>query len=136
MKFGVALVSGYLLGSISFAYLIVYALTGEDVRKLGDGNPGAANVARTLGRKWGVLVWSGDVTKTLVALTFARRLGVEHPVFLTLVGIAAILGHCYSIFLKFRGGKGVACMGAVILFIMPRLFPLAIFLWFLIQKLN
>ncbi|HOL67562.1 MAG TPA: glycerol-3-phosphate acyltransferase, partial [bacterium] len=99
MKFGVALVSGYLLGSISFAYLIVYALTGEDVRKLGDGNPGAANVARTLGRKWGVLVWSGDVTKTLVALTFARRLGVEHPVFLTLVGIAAILGHCYSIFL-------------------------------------
>ncbi len=136
MKLVSLLLLSYVLGSISFAYLVAYSITGKDIKSLGDGNPGAANVARVLGRKWGLLTWAGDVTKTLLALTVARSAGIENLTLLTLVGIAAILGHCYSVFLRFKGGRGVAVMGGVVLFLMPKLFLLALILWFLIQKLN
>ncbi|MCM8769430.1 MAG: glycerol-3-phosphate acyltransferase [Candidatus Omnitrophica bacterium] len=133
---GLAIVLGYLLGNILTAYPVAYLVKKESIRKLGDGNPGAANVARSLGRKWGILVWAGDVTKVLLAMSLAKKMGIDGIFILTLVGVSAILGHCYPIFFRFQGGKGIACMGATVLFIMPKVFPLAIILWFLIQRIN
>lgn len=134
--FIIFLVFGYLCGSISFAYLFTYFLTGKDIRTIGTKNPGAANVAREVGKKWGILVWIGDTIKGILPMTLTKIYGITNPILLTLVGCSAILGHCYSIFLKFKGGKGAATSGGVILFLMPKLFILVIILWFLSQKIN
>lgn len=129
-------VAGYIIGSISFAYLFTLFLTGKDIREIGTKNPGAANVARNVGKKWGIIVWLGDTIKGIIPMVFARNLGISNIIILTIVGISAIIGHCYSIFLRFKGGKGAATTGGVILFLMPILFPLVIALWFIAQKIN
>ncbi|MCX8083146.1 MAG: glycerol-3-phosphate acyltransferase [bacterium] len=136
MEIVYCILAGYILGSVSFAYLFTYFLTGKDIRDIGTGNPGAANVARSIGRKWGIIVWLGDTIKGVVPMLFAKNLGISNIIILTIVGVSAILGHCYSIFLKFKGGKGAATSGGVILFLMPILFPLVIILWFVAQKIN
>lgn len=130
------MIIGYLIGSISFAYLFTYFLTGKDIRKIGTGNPGAANVARCVGKKWGIIVWISDTIKGIFPMFLAKKYGINNFVLLTLIGSSAIIGHCYSIFLKFKGGKGAATSGGVILYLMPKLFPLVIILWFLAQKIN
>lgn len=125
-----------MVGSISFAYLFTYFLTGQDIREIGTKNPGAANVARNVGKKWGMVVWVGDTIKGIVPMVFAKNLGITNIILLTIVGISAIFGHCYSVFLKFKGGKGAATSGGIVLFLMPVLFPVVILLWFLAQKIN
>ncbi len=127
---------GYLFGSISFAYLFTYFLTGKDIRNIGTKNPGAANVARCVGKKWGIIVWIADTIKGIFPMVLTKNYGITNPILLTLIGCSAILGHCYSIFLKFKGGKGAATSGGVILYLMPKLFILVIILWFLVQKIN
>ncbi|MDQ1616458.1 MAG: acyl phosphate:glycerol-3-phosphate acyltransferase [Actinomycetota bacterium] len=106
-----ALVCGYLIGSLSTASLLARA-RGLDLRSLGSGNPGATNVGRVMGVRWGVLVALVDVTKGFaVALLFTL---VWEPAGL-LAGAAAVLGHVSSPFLRGRGGKGVAtALGAVL----------------------
>ncbi|MCM8820718.1 MAG: glycerol-3-phosphate acyltransferase [Candidatus Omnitrophica bacterium] len=136
MEIFYCIIAGYILGSVSFAYLFTYFLTGKDIRDIGTGNPGAANVARSVGKKWGLLVWLGDTVKGIVPMVFAKNLGITNIILLTIVGISAIFGHCYSIFLGFKGGKGAATSGGVLLFLMPILFPLVIVLWFVVQKTN
>jgi glycerol-3-phosphate acyltransferase PlsY len=127
---------GYLIGSISFAYLFTYFLTGKDIRKIGTGNPGAANVARSIGKKWGVIVWLSDTIKGILPMIIAKNYGITNFLFLTLIGSSAVIGHCYSIFLKFKGGKGAATSGGVVLYLMPKLFILVIILWFVVQNIN
>lgn len=136
MKISILLVIGYFCGSIPFAYLFTYFLTARDIRKIGDGNPGAANVARNIGKKWGIMVWLADTLKGLFPVFLGKNQGIENIILLTIIGCFAILGHCFSIFLKFKGGKGAATSGGVILGIMPHLFPLVIILWFVAQKIN
>lgn len=114
-----ALFAGYLLGSISFA-VIVARRHGVDILTAGSGNPGATNVKRVCGKRPGNLVFGLDVLKGAVAsgwplvATWMARLGgweIADSVVLyaQLAGfVGAVLGHCFSIFLKFRGGKGVA----------------------------
>lgn len=136
MEIVLCVITGYIFGSISFSYLFTYLLTGKDIREIGTGNPGAANVARTVGKQWGVLVWIGDTVKGVIPMVLARDLGIHNIIMLTIIGISAILGHCYSLLLQFKGGKGAATSGGVVLFLMPILFPLVIFLWFLVQKIN
>ena len=136
MKLLVLFLLAYLCGSISFAYLFTLFLTGKDIREIGTKNPGAANVARNVGKIWGLLVWLGDTIKGIIPMVIAKNYGIENIVLLTLIGCSAILGHCYSIFLKFKGGKGAATSGGVILYLMPLLFPLVIILWFVSQKIN
>jgi acyl phosphate:glycerol-3-phosphate acyltransferase len=106
-----ALVCGYLIGSLSTASLLARA-RGLDLRSLGSGNPGATNVGRVMGVRWGVLVALVDVAKGFaVALLFTL---VWEPAGL-LAGAAAVLGHVSSPFLRGRGGKGVAtALGAVL----------------------
>ena len=121
--FAVAIVVAYLLGSVPFAFLIARAY-GKDLRTIGSGNIGATNLARALGRKWGYLCFALDVLKGFIPVVAAGAIVSEpkEPALLTLwlaVGIAAILGHVFSVFLGFKGGKGVATSFGVALGLWP-----------------
>jgi acyl phosphate:glycerol-3-phosphate acyltransferase len=107
----------YLLGSIPFGYLLVWIFTGEDVRTSGSGNIGATNVARK-SPLLGIATLVLDALKGLAAVLVARGLfGGGHPqIVMTVAAFFAVLGHLFPIWLKFRGGKGVATsLGAFIL---------------------
>jgi glycerol-3-phosphate acyltransferase PlsY len=120
----------YLMGSVPFG-LIVGRLRGVDVRSAGSGNIGATNVARVLGgKRWFFLVFALDVLKGLLPMLAASALVHRTPessrtalvYFLWLaVGFAAVLGHMYSLFLRFTGGKGVATSTGVVLGLVPYL---------------
>ena len=108
-----AVIPAYMLGSIPFGVIIAKA-KGKDLRSIGSGNIGATNVARALGRRWAYFCFVLDVLKGLVPMLAVRTLiEVPNPTpgLLSLwlsVGCAAILGHIFPIYLKFKGGKGVA----------------------------
>ena len=108
---------GYLLGSIPVAYLVARS-RGADVFQTGTSNPGAANVFRTIGRGAGVLVLLGDVAKGAIPVLLARWAGVS-PWIALAAGVAALVGHWYPIFLRFRGGAGLATAIGVAYAIMP-----------------
>lgn len=115
----VALVTGaYLLGSISFSYLIVRALRGEDVRAVGSGNAGATNVLRAAGKLPGIATLLLDIGKGAAAVAVARALDARPPV-VGLCAVAVVLGHVFPVFLGFRGGKGVATAGGAMLALAP-----------------
>lgn len=107
----------YLIGSIPFSYIAGKILAHTDVRTRGSGNVGATNVFRTSGVGAALLALAGDVLKGVLAawlgLTLGGFLGA------VLCSLAALIGHCYPVFLKFRGGKAVATAGGVVLFLMP-----------------
>jgi glycerol-3-phosphate acyltransferase PlsY len=121
--FAVATVAAYLLGSVPFAFLIARA-HGKDLRTIGSGNIGATNLARAVGRQWGYFCFALDVLKGLapVAIVGAISSASDNPLFLSLwllVGIAAILGHVFPLYLRFKGGKGVATSFGVALGLWP-----------------
>jgi glycerol-3-phosphate acyltransferase PlsY len=124
---------GYLIGSIPFA-LVIARVRGVNIRKVGTENPGAANVFRQVGKPYGVLVWTLDTAKGACAMLIADKIFHIHLFYVTLVGIAAVAGHCWSMFLKFKGGKGVATSGGVFLYLLPWAFPIVIAAYFLIQR--
>jgi glycerol-3-phosphate acyltransferase PlsY len=98
--------AGFLSGSIPFSYLAGRLFGGRDVRREGSGNVGATNVFRVAGRTAGVAAAAGDVLKSLAPVLLARAFGLA-PGWLAATGAGVILGHCYSPFLRFTGGKGV-----------------------------
>ena len=113
----VCVVAAYLLGATPFAYLAGRVLKGIDIRKFGSGNVGATNVLRTLGKAPGIAVLLLDMAKGVLAVTVLpmiamRFMSPEMPVspelLKVLCGIAAIAGHIWTVFLRFKGGKGVA----------------------------
>jgi glycerol-3-phosphate acyltransferase PlsY len=121
------LIGAYLLGSIPFG-LIISLAHGVDVRKFGSGNIGASNVGRTLGRRWGVLTFLLDMLKgclPVVAGGFMLGTIARHDTSNALAGawlafgVAAFMGHLFSIFLRFRGGKGVATGFGAVLGVFP-----------------
>lgn len=101
-------VIGYLIGGIPFAYL-VGRLRGVDVRLVGSGNVGATNLGRALGRKWGLFVLTLDIAKGFLVVFFLAPLlcGLEGPG-AAISGLGAVLGHVFTPYLRFKGGKGVA----------------------------
>ena len=110
--------SGYLLGSVSFAVLVVRLKTGKDIRLVGSGNAGATNVLRAHGRALGLLVAFLDVAKGAAAVLLVR-LVTSDPRPAALAALAAILGHVFPIFYGFRGGKGVATAIGAFLVLAP-----------------
>ncbi len=96
----------YVAGSIPFG-LVVARAKGVNLRAVGSGNIGATNVARALGKKWAVVVLLADAAKGFVPVWLGQRLGLE-PKFVACAGFAAIVGHMFTLFLRGRGGKGVA----------------------------
>ena len=107
MKPFVALLAGYLLGSISFGYLAGKLLKGIDIRQFGSGNTGSTNIQRTLGTAPAVVVLLLDTGKGLAAVLLANALGIS-PTWQMLAGMAAVAGHNWPLFFRFRGGRGVA----------------------------
>ena len=101
----------FLLGAIPFAYLLGRRL-GHDIRNTGSGNVGATNLARSAGLRWGVVAFLFDACKGYVPVYVSGLLGLDRPWLPVAVGAIAILGHCFSPFLRFRGGKGVATAAA------------------------
>jgi acyl phosphate:glycerol-3-phosphate acyltransferase len=128
---GLLVGGAYLAGSITFGPVFA-RLRGVDLRAVGSGNIGATNTARALGRPLGVVVMLLDAAKgALPVLAAARWLG-EPPAVVALVGLAAVLGHLFPVFLRFRGGKGVATGLGVFLALAPLAALGAAALWLLV----
>jgi glycerol-3-phosphate acyltransferase PlsY len=108
---------GYLMGSVPVGF-ILGSRSGIDVREVGSGNVGATNVARVVGKRQGILTLIADTAKGFLPVILAMQLGVSLAA-TVLVGAAAFLGHLYPIFLKFKGGKGVATALGVFLAVAP-----------------
>jgi acyl phosphate:glycerol-3-phosphate acyltransferase len=124
-----AVVAAYLLGSIPFAYL-AGLVRGVDIRTVGSKNVGATNVFRTLGRTIGITVMALDIAKGALAVVVALLL-TDSPWPLVAAG-AAILGHVFPVWLRFKGGKGVAVAGGAVLALAPVPALIAILVWFAI----
>jgi acyl phosphate:glycerol-3-phosphate acyltransferase len=124
----VAIVAAYLIGSIPFALILARRYGAADLRLVGSGNLGAANVMRASGVTAGVIVALLDMAKGAASVWIAERLG-PGPLLPAAAGVAAIVGHVYPIWLRFRGGKGVATACGVFSMLTPLALPpaLAIF---------
>jgi len=109
----------YLFGSIPFGYLIVHWQQGIDVRTTGSGSIGATNVMRNLGVMGFAATFLLDFGKGIAAVLLASRLTAANPVWIAAAAVGAILGHCFPVWLKFRGGKGVATAVGVFLALAP-----------------
>ncbi len=114
--------AAYLLGSIPFGLLMAKS-RGVDLRQHGSGNIGATNVARTLGKSFGLMTLMADISKGLLPVLGCKFLGkdlMNVQFILSLTGLAAVAGHCFPVFLGFRGGKGVATAVGVFLGLCPK----------------
>ncbi len=119
----------YLIGSIPFGYLVGKYLKRIDIREHGSGNIGVANSFRVMGIKYALLVLIGDCLKGLFSIMFAKWLVVESIEFYLLIGLAAIIGHNWSVFLNFKGGKGIATTYGVVLSFYPYIAIIAAIIW-------
>jgi glycerol-3-phosphate acyltransferase PlsY len=118
----VVFLCAYGLGSVPFGLLIAKAVRGIDIRAFGSGNVGATNVGRTLGRGWFFVVFLLDAAKGGLPVVFFPLLASgewSDGVLAVGCGLCAVLGHVFSVFLRFRGGKGVATTAGAILAISP-----------------
>jgi glycerol-3-phosphate acyltransferase PlsY len=124
----------YLLGAIPFGYLLVkFVFTGgEDIRNVGSGGIGATNVTRRAGKAAGLLTYILDVAKGVAAVIVMRQVANDDFFWIGAAAVAAIIGHIFPVFLKFRGGKGVAVGVGVYLAIAPLSVLSTLVLWGLI----
>ncbi|MFQ5455682.1 MAG: glycerol-3-phosphate 1-O-acyltransferase PlsY [Nitrospirota bacterium] len=123
-----AIFIGYLLGSIPFGIIASRLIDGVDPRLKGSGNIGFTNVLRVAGKRSAIATLSGDVAKGIVPIFISARLGVSAN-WMLVTGIASVLGHCYSSFLRFKGGKGIATSFGVIFALQPLLAFISLFIW-------
>ena len=131
MTTALALLAAYLLGSVPFAMISSRVFGLADPRTYGSGNPGATNVLRSGNKKAALFTLIGDSLKGAVAVIVAQQAGLgETPV--ALVALAVFLGHLYPIFLKFKGGKGVATAAGVLLALDPLLGLATLGTWLLV----
>lgn len=112
-----AILFGYLLGSVSTSYILGKLTKNIDIRQHGSGNPGATNTLRVLGVKAGIMVFAIDIIKGILAVLIGQLLAGE--VGGILAGLSAVIGHIWPVFTGFRGGKGVATSFGVLIVIFP-----------------
>lgn len=129
--FFILFILAYLVGSIPNALWIGKMFKNIDVRDFGSGNVGATNAARVLGWKLGVMVLLFDAFKGMIFIIIARKFGLS-DIYVVLIGLAAILGHSYSIYLKFKGGKAVATSLGVMLVLIPKVIIILVIVFLLI----
>jgi len=129
------LLGSYLLGSVPFGYL-AGRLKGIDIRRAGSGNVGATNVVRVLGKEYGYPVFALDFLKGFVAVTISMLIVPRRPpewqspeIFGILAAICSVLGHSYPVWLKFKGGKGVATSTGALLALAPLATLVGIVIW-------
>jgi len=125
LTISLAILGSYLLGSIPTSYIFGKILKGIDIREHGSGNAGATNALRILGTKWGILTMILDMAKGWLAV-FLGRIVLDNPANWVLIALAlgAIIGHIFTIYLGFKGGKGVATSAGVFIALAP--IPVAI----------
>jgi len=124
--------AAYLLGSIPFGLLLGRLFGAADIRKGGSGNIGATNVARIAGPLAGILTLLLDAAKGALAVVLAARLSEQSATWMMIAGLCALIGHCFPIWLGFRGGKGVATAAGVFLALCPPAFLGGIILFVLV----
>lgn len=130
MIYLISLILSYLLGSIPFGIVITKLFNMGDLRKVGSGNIGATNVMRVGGLRMAGLVWLLDMAKAIIAVLIGRYVGGES--FAVWCGFIAIIGHCFPIWLRFHGGKGVSCLFGILLAVNPILFLVCGIEWLII----
>lgn len=130
----------YLAGGIPFGLILAKLFTGKDIRSSGSGSIGATNVLRVLkeenpklAKKLAISTLALDALKGIVVLVIASMIGLSAET-LWAIAVFAVIGHCYSPYLKFEGGKGVATAGGVLLFMLPVETMIAFVTWFIVGK--
>ena len=127
----------YLLGSVPSGWLVMKVYRNQDVRKLGSGNIGAANVFRAGGPGAFAATLVADGLKGFIPVMLGILLGLsDQEIALAAIGLAAVIGHTWPIYLGFRGGKGVATSGGVLLALAPVALVIAGLSWFLVVRLT
>jgi len=127
MKVTLVLIFSYLLGSVPIGFIAGSYLRGIDIRQHGSGNIGTTNVFRILGAGPGLFVFAGDLAKGIIPVLLGKE--ISGSSLALLAGLAAIVGHNWSIFLRFKGGRGVATGAGVILALSPVVILIAFSLW-------
>ena len=130
MSYLFLIIISYLLGSIPFGLIITKLFNKGDIRKVGSGNIGATNVMRVGGLQLAGLVWLLDMAKAITAVLIGRYIGGD--VFAAWCGFFAIMGHCFPVWLKFHGGKGISALFGVLLAINPILFIICGIEWLIV----
>ncbi len=125
----IAVILSYLLGSVPVGYLLVRILHGKDIRECGSGNIGATNVARVVGKKLGIITLFLDILKGLAAVMVISLIAGDVVIVRLLCALAVIAGHNWPVFLKFRGGKGVATTAGALIGLAPLVFISAVCVW-------
>jgi glycerol-3-phosphate acyltransferase PlsY len=130
------LLASYILGAIPTSYLLSRLFAGIDLRQHGSGNLGATNLYRVLGWKYAVPAGVFDMAKGLIpVMVFAPRVS-DSELFALACGVAAILGHVFSVFVRFKGGKGVATAAGVMLGLTPIALAVSAAVWALLVRLT
>lgn len=124
------IIISYLLGTIPFGILVAKLFKKGDLRKVGSGNIGATNVMRVGGLRLAGLTWLLDMSKAIIAVLLGRHFG--DATFGVWCGFAAIIGHCFPVWLKFHGGKGVSALFGVLLAVNPIIFIICGIEWLII----
>jgi glycerol-3-phosphate acyltransferase PlsY len=130
-----SVVLAYVLGAIPFGYLVVKLKRGHDVRTTGSGGTGATNVTRAAGPLAGLLTLVLDTGKGVAAVLAAERLGRGEPAWMAAAAVAAIVGHSYPVFLRFRGGKSVATALGAFSYFAPLAVGAALVVWLVVVAL-
>jgi len=133
MKIALIILGCYLLGSIPFGYIAGKLFKKIDIRELGSGNIGATNVFRILGPSLASLVLIGDISKGIFSIYLVQYFNIDNLLILTIAGLAVICGHDWSLFLGFKGGKGIATTFGVIFALNPIISILAIVVWVVVM---
>lgn len=129
LKYFACAFAGYLFGSVNFAIILCKAIKHEDVRKKGSLNAGATNVARVYGMRMGLITFIGDFIKTAAAMGFGLLLLGKDG--MAIGAMTCLIGHCWPLFFKFRGGKGVVVGAAIGCFLDWRVFIIIVAAFFM-----
>ena len=130
MMYAILIIISYFLGSIPFGILVTKFFNKGDLRKVGSGNIGATNVMRVGGLRLAGLTWLLDMAKAIIAVLLGRYfVGASFGVW---CGFIAIVGHCFPIWLKFHGGKGISALFGVLLAVNPLLFIICGIEWLIV----
>lgn len=135
----VALVIGYCFGCFSTAY-VVGKVNHIDIRSYGSGNAGTTNAMRTLGKKAGIITYIGDVLKAVIPILLARFFVLsgnpDSDLICLILGLGVVLGHNYPVWLRFKGGKGIAVTSGVFIAVVPQIAVFALMLFVLIALIS
>ena len=129
MMYIMCIIVSYLLGSVPFGLVVAKLVKNVDLRTVGSGNIGATNVMRVGGLRIAGLVWILDMVKAIIAVLLGKYIGGD--VFAIWCGFSAIVGHCFPIWLNFRGGKGISSLFGIFLAINPFMFVICGIEWLL-----